>query len=401
MSITIPLVNLASLTVGQTGRVLLINLGMSANPMFIKKSPTLRMHNDSGCGLLISFKVTSGAFYLPAGGWIDVQVDSAESEIDYQATYVLPGAPVNTLQITYYAPNETVPPMTQLGNSPIGVSGLINVATSSAIDNEGNIASTQWLKVIQSGGPASNLSSTVDGNFQIQQWDGATLKNLFHTIPNVVAGNSSLDLLASGLLGRVLGQLILANALPLQAFDNTATRRNILQVDAANNLQLFGITGLDLIQLLSSGGSLAIVADLINKSLDIKTSAIQVVGTTSGTATLFQFLTGTNVKAMMIQFNNYRNASVTSQNIALPVAFTTWALFFAGNGPFITPRSGGANLVNMVRVITALAVGGGTNAAASLLPPKAIGEIIQTFDGFDLGNTQGTANTSFYFFIGQ
>jgi len=63
----------------------------------------------------------------------------------------------------------------------------------------------------------------------------------------------------------------------------------VLTVEGSNNTQLWGIPGLDLIQLLSSGGVLALVADLIHKSLDIKTTAVNVVGTTNGNATLYEF----------------------------------------------------------------------------------------------------------------
>jgi|SRR5579872_273745 len=284
----------------------------------------------------------------------------------------------------------------KLGNTGLTTESLGNMTVDQALSVIGNTS----LSTLATSALATLNSLSVTNNATVGGTLGVTGKatlgsaevstTLKVDTTSEFVGNATFD-----------ANPILTNAVPLQAKDNGGNVRNVLQVDSNNNVQLFGIAGLDLIQALDHSGNLATIIDLVHKSFDIKTTAVNVVGTTNGNATGYEFLTGTNVKALLIYFNAYRNASVTSQILTLPVAFTAWAQWLAGNGPFINPRLSGSNLSNACRVLTTLASGGGTNTATSLLPPKSLGEIIQGFDSFDLGNSQGTNNSSVYFFIGQ
>jgi hypothetical protein len=263
---------------------------------------------------------------------------------------------------------------TLMGNTTVG--GTLGVTGNTTVST------------ISSTGAATLSSAAVTNNETV----GGTLG---------VTGNTTLSTVnATGLASLDTGILI-ENNNPLQWENAADAPVTVMQVDGSNNTQIFGVTGLDLIQMLSGAGVLALVFDLINKGLDIKTTAKNIVGVTNGNATFYQFLVGTNVKAGILFFNVYRNAGGIGQVMPLPVPFTQWAMWFAGNGPKVTPQVSGVNLVSKVRVVTTLAVGGGGNTASNFLGPNGFGDIIQTFDGFDLGNTQAANLTALYFFIGQ
>jgi len=399
------------------------------------------LFNHSLNGLALAFPDGSTAILPP--WYFRYYYLSMPGNVQWTKSFALTstGPPVSLVTGEVYEPSEAqnrtftegpLPLQTNVGNTV-----NTNAGGSNSVQNDANTAQT-FIEATLSGSPGSNIIIKNDGTIQSLEWIAGILTQIFKTDPGAASvvklgntglltealggltvdqvltaiGNTSLTTLAtSGLAtlnslavtnaASVGGPLTSANNQPHQFKDSGGTARTVLTVDGSNNTQLWGIPGLDLIQLLSSGGVLALVADLIHKSLDIKTTAVNVVGTTNGNATLYEFLTGTNVKAFCLFFNAYRNASGVSQIITLPVAFTAWAQWLAGNAAFITPRNGGSNLSNACRVLTTLASGGGASTATSLLPPKSLGEIIQGFDSFDLGNTQGSNNSSLYFFIGQ
>src|SRR5687767_15023506 len=107
-------------------------------------------------------------------------------------------------------------------------------------------------------------------------------------------------------------------------------------------------------------------------SLAINTTAVSGTGTTAGSAQLYQFMRGT-LKIAILHFNGYRNASATEQTIALPVAYTTKCFVFMATGKPVRPYSGGSPQSSSVRVITALAAGGGTTVIHDDLSGASIG----------------------------
>lgn len=188
---------------------------------------------------------------------------------------------------------------------------------------------------------------------------------------------------------------ILSNAVPLQSKDSGGTARTILQVDGSNNLQLFGITGLDLIQALDHAGNLATVLDLVHKSLDIKTTAVNLNGTTAGSAQLYMPFTGPNFKVAILIFNGYQNNTTTEQTIALPVAFSTRCMWLSGNGKSVTPYSGGSKLVGKASKTSGGVVTGGNTVDANWT-----GEVIQGFDALGLGTSEASQAFAIYVFVG-
>jgi hypothetical protein len=120
MSIALPDVDLTGLAIGQSAIISLQNVSVSANPAYLQKYGTLRMHNESGSGLTVRMHTSGDYFKLPAGGWVDAPVKVGEDSVIVTVIYILSSPPVKLLLLTYYAPGEYVPRMTILGNSPIG-----------------------------------------------------------------------------------------------------------------------------------------------------------------------------------------------------------------------------------------------------------------------------------------
>lgn len=133
---------------------------------------------------------------------------------------------------------------------------------------------------------------------------------------------------------------------------------------------------------------------LAQKALSPSPTVVSITGTTAGTADLYQFMRGT-IKAFILIFNGYRNASGTEQTIGLPTAFTTRCNFLSGNGKQVTPYSGGSALVNKVNLNN-----NGTPTNGSTVNAAHHGEIIQGFDALGLGISQATTASAIYFFIG-
>ena|SRR5215469_15704721 len=124
MSIPLPTVSLATVSIGQTGVVSFANTGISAggisaNPASIKRAGTVLIYNESGSGLLIQFQTSQSGFYLPAGAWQPVEIQPGETGYTWTVVYNLPNPPVSLLLTTYYFPGETIPPQPTLGNSPM------------------------------------------------------------------------------------------------------------------------------------------------------------------------------------------------------------------------------------------------------------------------------------------
>lgn len=182
MSIPLPDTDLSTLAVGQSTTVDFKNLAITANPAFINNAGTIRMHNESGSGLLITMRndnASGNSFNLPAGGWVDAPVQVGMFGLSVRVKYIISSPPVQLLLITYYAPNETIPPMTVLGNSPIA--GTTNVVS-------GQIFFTTPVSLITNGS-LNNSTITVQatGTGGIPSSATGVLCNLYFTASNLGA----------------------------------------------------------------------------------------------------------------------------------------------------------------------------------------------------------------------
>lgn len=190
MSIVLPVVNLATVSVGTTGTISLNNIGISAGgvsaiPGNIQYAGMLHIQNESGSGLLMSFQTSGDTFYLPAGAWTDRPIRSGEAGINYTVLYNLPSPPVTSLLVTYYGPNEKLPSNPTLGNSPIGIGGNVSTVGTATLSNEGN--SSQTL-IIDIGEVGHTLLYTLysDGTLVHSVLQSGTAHQVFKT---QIAGN--------------------------------------------------------------------------------------------------------------------------------------------------------------------------------------------------------------------
>lgn len=152
MSFPLPSVDLTGASAGQTGTISLNNVGISAggvtaDPSTTKNQATIFFFNDSGCGLQLLFPQGTG-FNLPAGAWAPIPLPPGANSIAYSVLYALPSPPVSKLLMTYYAPGEPLPQSMNLGNSPVGIGGVVQTSSIQTLSNE---SSASGLLVIDMG----------------------------------------------------------------------------------------------------------------------------------------------------------------------------------------------------------------------------------------------------------
>lgn len=129
MAITLPTIDLTTATAGTTGTLDLKATGYTANPSGILRPASLTLFNDSGCGLSLAFLPSGNSAVLPAGAWRTYQLFPGDALVQYTVLYLIPNAPVSILLAEYFAPGEMVIPLGILGNSPVGIGGLVNTSS--------------------------------------------------------------------------------------------------------------------------------------------------------------------------------------------------------------------------------------------------------------------------------
>lgn len=203
-----PPVDLSSFTVGGVAKLNLTQaagLGGVSQGLPGSKRPTLRLHNESGSGLSCRLNTSGQSFNLPAGGWQDCFPTAGDNELDCTVLYVLPSPPVTLLLSTYYYPGETVPPVTTLGNSPIGIGGTVTTVggVASSIANDNNAPTTPIVEATATGSPSSNVIMDNAGNDKRGVMIAGTLFKIFQLIANPPAASTEV-LLGTGQNGNIV-----------------------------------------------------------------------------------------------------------------------------------------------------------------------------------------------------
>ena len=164
MSQNLPVVDLSTVSVGGSGPLSWVGLVSQGSPSLGVRAgrPTLRLFNESGCGLDIQFD-TGRSDRIPAGAWAVYQL-AGEQALRWTVTYVLPGAPVALLLAVLYEPGEVVPSLPVLGNSPIGIGGTVATSTTNAVINDGNPLATTVVEATPSGAAGSQMLWRNDGS---------------------------------------------------------------------------------------------------------------------------------------------------------------------------------------------------------------------------------------------
>lgn len=128
MSVTLPITDLSTATVGTVGTVdWAAQLSAEQYKATSDNAPHLWIFNESNCGLQLTFQSGEKPF-LPAGGWVAVDLNPTCLYYSYEVAYIMTGPLVTSLVTVWFGPDEATPNLPALGNSPIG--GTANVGTS-------------------------------------------------------------------------------------------------------------------------------------------------------------------------------------------------------------------------------------------------------------------------------
>jgi len=136
------------------------------------------------------------------------------------------------------------------------------------------------------------------------------------------------------------------------------------------------------------------------QTLKLNLTGITVSGTTSGTATLYQFLQGT-IKAFYLYYNGYRNSTATEQKITLPRAFTGRSHAFANGGipPTHLYLAGAPQSFSIVTTLPS-GTGAGGITTQTAINGYSSAEVVGPFDSVGLGISQSMTFTSGLFVLG-
>jgi hypothetical protein len=120
-------------------------------------------------------------------------------------------------------------------------------------------------------------------------------------------------------------------------------------------------------------------------------------GSTAGTATLYQPLTGT-FKAVVVIQAGFRNGGGSAQTLAIPTPFTLSFRWWTGDtNTFAFKGSGSARTSN---IITALAAGGGTVSAQTDIASHSWGDTNAAVDTISFNSGAASAHTGVLWMVG-
>lgn len=133
MPIALPSVDLSTATIGSKGSIDLTRVMTRVGPAYENKPAYLRLLNESGCGISISYQDRGGdSFYVIAGDRPLIPIYPGESALLYTVIYVLANPQISMLLAILYQPGETIPDAATLGNSPVG--GTIVTTSATALN---------------------------------------------------------------------------------------------------------------------------------------------------------------------------------------------------------------------------------------------------------------------------
>lgn len=252
-----------------------------------------------------------------------------------------------------------------LGN--LKVDGATELVGNATLDGTLGVNGTTSLAGLIAA--ATILSSlSVTNNASVGGTLGVTGASTLAALSATTLSTSGLATLASALLNGVLTFL---NNTALQWKDSGGTARNVLNVDASNNVNLQGILNKDTVQFLKSDGTLEALIDLVKGCLNFSTPSTTTNGGIAGSATMWMPFQGASFKLVLIKHLGFQTGA-SNQDAVLPTAFTDGCFFFTGAcSAFQLLNAGSPQSGN---IITALAAGGGTSVFQS------------TFNGFSFGN---------------
>lgn len=248
---------------------------------------------------------------------------------------------------------------------------VINLSTQSAanIVNDGNASGTGIIEATPSGQSSSAIHLTNDGValFNI------LISGVYHQWLKTQTSGNPLQLGQLGDVTEILGTLVADNGL------NTNTVRD-------------NVVGNPALDLSAGDGSVA-----FPKAIKPNIASVVLNGSTSGTATLWQFFQGT-FKLVVLKLDNFRNGSAPAQTLALPTPFTTAYFFYVGNvSPFTSLSSGVAQNVG---IVTTLNAAGGSATVQTTTNKYSFGDNTNPCDTINFLGGQAGTYSGFALFIG-
>lgn len=431
MSLPFPPVDLSSYPVGATGKILLANAGITSALGQVKTPAHLHIYNESGSGLQLTFSIGSSSYFLPAGGWQTYVVSPGESSLSFTVIYTLPAPPVTLLLLTYYGPNEPLPDIPQIGNSPIGIGGTVNTAATTELLNTGNAPGTAIISVAPSDAASNTWTADNSGNLTIRGDNAGTLTTLLQLIggasPAVklaaaavlveVLGNLTVDQHFTATGGSTVGGTGIMGAGGAINVGITATG-DVFKADTVSgnttvnsptgNVVLSGAGGAGVVQVtsagmnvfagdLSAGHNVSIINDLLLNTTGATYNAIY--GDTASGNTFFQVPAGTNAWKMgvgtLIAANGRMQLGVSAVNDVLD-ATTAAATFFKGATAINFQVPNGTTVMSCI-------VGGVQLHGRILMPINGSFNSVSTFTGTGIGNFNHNcgATPSICLFSGQ
>ena len=140
-----------------------------------------------------------------------------------------------------------------------------------------------------------------------------------------------------------------------------------------------------------TGGTNDVVLDAVNGALNLQTAPVTVSGSVSGTASLYQILTGT-VKITVVECINYKSAA--AQTLALPVAYTQGGSHWVADelqGGQVEALAAGVAQTFSVRTALPTSSGGGSQIPLTVLRGWSDGACRTAFDTVRVTSTTNAA----------
>lgn len=165
-----------------------------------------------------------------------------------------------------------------------------------------------------------------------------------------------------------------------------------------NSFRAFCLAGWFDSAITSNGsGILTALGAIINGAIAPNPSSTVLNGSTSGTATLWQPLTGTAKLIILIE-SSFRNGGGSAQTITIPTPFVSAFRWWTGDTNTMTFKSGATT--QNVGVITALAAAGGTVTVQTNVGSYSIGDCGAACDTISFSSGAGSAHTGIQILAG-
>jgi hypothetical protein len=131
--------------------------------------------------------------------------------------------------------------------------------------------------------------------------------------------------------------------------------------------------------------------------LAINSASTILNGSTQGTATLYQPLSGT-LKLVMCYLNGFRNGGGTAQTLAIPTPFLTSFRWWTGD---INPLTFvGSTVSRTANIITGLAAGGGATTSQTTVNSHSFGGVNAAVDTISFNSGEASTHTGLILLVG-